>query len=170
MLGEGPVSGGIVAVDLLGELQDGVSVVRASQLPQGGLLDAGVGLLVAEPAGLPGQRPVDHGDGEEVVALVGPAGVAAPLPGAGDADGTWASQSVYLSRKEGLAQLGEVVVAVGLQGAHGLLDPRAEEDVVRGPLTDEGLLLVELPRGGPASHEAVVELSGPGELAVGAGE
>ena len=44
--------------------------------------------------------------------------------------------------------LGEVVAAVvGLQGAHGLLEPRAEEDVVRGPLADEGLLLVELPRG-----------------------
>ena len=42
--------------------------------------------------------------------------------------------------------LGEVVAAVGLQGAHGLLEPRAEEDVVRGPLADEGLLLVELPR------------------------
>eukprot|EP00439_Symbiodinium_sp_Y106_P027163 s5715_g3.t1 len=27
--------------------------------------------------------------------------------------------------------LGEVVAAVGLQGAHGLLEPRAEEDVVR---------------------------------------
>ena len=43
--------------------------------------------------------------------------------------------------------LGEVVAAVGLQGAHGLLEPRAEEDAVRGPLADEGLLLVELPRG-----------------------
>ena len=43
--------------------------------------------------------------------------------------------------------LGEVVAAVGLQGAHGLLEPRAEEDVVRVPLADEGLLLVELPRG-----------------------
>ena len=43
-------------------------------------------------------------------------------------------------------------------------------DVVRGPLADEGLLLVELPRGGAASHEAVVELPGPGELAVGAGQ
>ena len=75
-----------------------------------------------------------------------------------------------LFAEEGLAQLGEVVAAVGLQGAHGLLDPRAEEDVVRGPLADEGLLLVELPRGGAASHEAVVELPGPGELAVGAGQ
>ena len=35
---------------------------------------------------------------------------------------------------------------VGLGEAHGLLEPRAEEDVVRGPLADEGLLLVELPR------------------------
>ena len=48
---------------------------------KGGLLDAGVGLLIAEPAGLPRQGTVDHGDGQEVVALVGSAGVAAPLGG-----------------------------------------------------------------------------------------
>ena len=58
LLGEGPVPGGVVAVDLPGELQDGIAVVGVIQLPQGGLLDAGVGLLVAEAAGLPGQRPV----------------------------------------------------------------------------------------------------------------
>ena len=170
LLGEGPVPVGVVAVDLLGELQDGIAVAGAPKLPQGGLLDSGVGLLVAEPAGLPGQRPVDHGDGEEVVALVGPAGVAAPLTGAGDAHGDVGEPVRVFVAEEGLAQLGEVVVAVGLQGAHGLLQPGAEEDVVRGPLADEGLLLVELPRGGAASHEAVVELPGPGELAVGAGQ
>ena len=129
-----------------------------------------MGLLVAEAAGLPGQGPVDHGDGQEVLALVGPAGVAAPLAGAGDAHGDVGQPVRVLFAEEGLAQLGEVVAAVGLQGAHGLLDPGAEEDVVRRPLADEGLLLVELPRGGAASHEAVVELPGPGELAVGAGE
>ena len=63
-----------------------------------------------------------------------------------------------------------MVAAIGLQGAHGLLDPRAEEDVVRRPLADEGLLPVELPRGGVAPHEAVVELPRPRELAVGAGQ
>ena len=75
-----------------------------------------------------------------------------------------------LVAEEGLAQLGEVVVAVGLQGAHGLLEARAQEDVVGGPLADQGLLLVKLSGGGAASHEAVVELARSGELAVGAGQ
>ena len=63
-----------------------------------------------------------------------------------------------------------MVVAVGLQGAHGLLEARAQEDVVGGPLADQGLLLVKLSGGGAASHEAVVELARSGELAVGAGQ
>ena len=66
--------------------------------------------------------------------------------------------------------LGEVVAAVGLQGAHGLLEARAQEDVVGGALADQGLLLVKLSGGGAASHEAVVELARSGELAVGAGQ
>ena len=107
LLGEGPVPGGVVAVGFLAELHDGVGVV--------GLLHAGVGLLVAEAAGLPGQGPVDHGDGQEVVALVGPAGVAAPLTGAGDAHGDVRQPVRVLLPEEGLAQLGEVVAAVGLQ-------------------------------------------------------
>ena len=37
---------------------DRVAVVGVVQLPQGGLLHAGVGLLVAEAAGLPGQGAV----------------------------------------------------------------------------------------------------------------
>ena len=115
LLGEGPVPNGVVAVHFLAELHDRVAVVGAVQLPQGGLLDAGVGLLIAEPAGLPGQGPVDHGDGQEVVALVGPAGVAAPLTGAGDAHGDVRQPVRELLPEEGLAQLGEVVAAVGLQ-------------------------------------------------------
>ena len=107
-----------------------------------------MGLLVAEAAGLPGQGAVDHGDGQEVVALVGSAGVAAPLAGAGDPHGDVGQPVRVLLPKEGFPELGELVAAVGLQGAHGLLDPRAEEDVVRRPLADEGLLLVEPPRRG----------------------
>ena len=115
LLGESPVPGGVVAVHFLAELHDRVAVVGVVQLPQGGLLHAGVGLLVAEAAGLPGQGPVDHGDGQEVVALVGSAGVAAPLTGAGDAHGDVGQPVRVLFAEEGLAQLGEVVAAVGLQ-------------------------------------------------------
>ena len=82
---------------------------------------------------------------------------------------TWASQSVYFA-EEGLPELGEVVAAVGLQGAHGLLEVRAQQDEVRGALADERLLLVELPRGGAARHQAVLKLPGSRELAVGAGQ
>ena len=74
-----------------------------------------MGLLIAEPAGLPGQGTVDHGDGQEVVALVGSAGVAAPLTSAGDAHGDVRQPVRVLLPEEGLAQLGEVVAAVGLQ-------------------------------------------------------
>ena len=53
--------------------------------------------------------------GQEVVALVGSAGVAAPLTGAGDAHGDVRQPVRVLLPEEGLAQLGEVVAAVGLQ-------------------------------------------------------
>ena len=66
-----------------------------------------------QAAGLPGQGAVDHGDGQEVVALVGPAGV--PLSGAGDAHGDVGQPVRVLFAEEGLPQLGEVVAAVGLQ-------------------------------------------------------
>ena len=102
LLGEGPVPGGVVAVGFLAELHDRVAVVGVVQLPQGGLLHAGVGLLVAEAAGLPGEGAVDHGDGQEVVALVGPAGVAAPLAGAGDAHGDVGQPVRVLFAEEGL--------------------------------------------------------------------
>ena len=115
LLGEGPVPGGVVAVHFLADLHDRVAVAGVIQLPQSGLLHAGVGLLVAEAVGLPGEGAVDHGDGEEVVALVGPAGVAAPLAGAGDPHGDVGQPVRVLLAEKRLAQLGEVVVAVGLQ-------------------------------------------------------
>ena len=110
LLGEGPVPGGVVAVHFLADLHDRVAVAGVIQLPQSGLL-----LLVAEAVGLPGEGAVDHGDGEEVVALVGPAGVAAPLAGAGDPHGDVGQPVRVLLAEKRLAQLGEVVVAVGLQ-------------------------------------------------------
>ena len=170
LVGEGPVPVGVVAIGLLAELHDRVAVVRVAQLRQRGCLHAGVGLSVAEAAGLAGEAAVDHGHGQEVLAHVGPPGVAAALPRARDADGDVGQPLRVLVAEEGLAQLGEVVVAVGLQGAHGLLEARAQEDVVGGALADQGLLLVKLSGGGAASHEAVVELARSGELAVGAGQ
>ena len=51
---------------------------------------------------------------------------------------------------------------------HGLLEPRAEKDVVRGPSRMEGCSSSNCLEG--TSHEAVVELPRSCELAVGAGE
>ena len=170
LVGEGPVPVGVVAVGLLTELHDRVPVVRVLQLRQRGCLHAGMGLSVAEAAGLAGEAAVDHGHGQEVLAHVGPPGVAAALAGARDADGDVGQPLRVLVAEEGFPELCEVVAAVGLQRAHGLLEARAQEDEVCRALADEGLLLVELSGGGAASHEAVVELARSGELAVGAGQ
>ena len=50
---------------------------------------------------------------------------------------------VVLVAEEALAQLGQPVLSA-LQGAHELLLPVAQQDVVVGPLADEGLVVVEV--------------------------
>ena len=98
------------------------SFVRVARLRQRGCLHAGVGLRVAEAAGLAGEAAVDHGHGQEVLAHVGPPGVAAALPGARDADGDVGQPLRVLVAEEGFPEFGEAVAAVGLQRAHGLLE------------------------------------------------
>ena len=50
---------------------------------------------------------------------------------------------IVLVSEEGLPQLGEPVLAVALQRPHKLLLPVAQENVVVGPLADEGLVVAE---------------------------
>ena len=57
-----------------------------------------------------------------------------------------------------------------LQGAHELLLPVAEEDVVVGPLSDEGLVVVEVLAGRPQAQVGVVVLARAGQLPVRARE
>ena len=69
---------------------------------------------------------------------------------------------LVLVAEEALAQLGQSVLSA-LQGAHELLLPVAQQDVVVGPLADEGLVVVKVLAG-------VVVLARPGQLPVRARE
>ena len=76
---------------------------------------------------------------------------------------------VVLVAEEALAQLGQPALSA-LQGAHELLLPVAQQDVVVGPLADEGLVAVEVPAGRPQAQVGVVALARPGQLPVRARE
>ena len=62
---------------------------------------------------------------------------------------------VELVAEEALAQLGQPALSA-LQGAHKLPPPVAQQDVVVGPLADEGLVVVEVPAGRPQCEEDVL--------------
>ena len=76
---------------------------------------------------------------------------------------------VVLVAEEALAQLGQPVLSA-LQGARELLLPVAQQDVVVGPLADEGLVVVEVLAGRPQAQVGVVVLARPGQLPVRARE
>ena len=73
--------------------------------------------------------------------------------------GTW----IVLVSEEGLPQLGEPVLAVALQRL-------AQENVVVGPLADEGLIVVKVLGGGAQPQVRVVVLPRSGQLPVRARE
>ena len=68
---------------------------------------------------------------------------------------------VVLVAEEALAQLGQPALSA-LQGAHELLPPIAQQDV----LADEGLVVVEVLAGRPQAQVRVVVLARPGQLPV----
>ena len=74
---------------------------------------------------------------------------------------------VVLVAEEALAQLGQPVLSA-LQGAHELLLPVAQQDVVVGRLLDE--IVVEVLAGRPQAQVGVVVLARPGQLPVRAQE
>ena len=74
-----------------------------------------------------------------------------------------------LVAEEALAQLGQPVLSA-LQGAHELLLLVAQQDVVVGPLLDEGLVAVEVLAGRPQAQVEVVVLARLGQLPVRARE
>ena len=73
---------------------------------------------------------------------------------------------IVLVSEEGLPQLGEPVLAVALQRPHELLLPVAQENVVVGPLADEGLVVVKVLGGGAQPQVRVVVLPRSGQLPV----
>ena len=77
---------------------------------------------------------------------------------------------IVLVSEEGLPQLGEPVLAVALQRPHELLLPVAQENVVVGPLADEGLVVVKVLGGGAQPQVRVVVLPRSGQLPVRARE
>ena len=74
---------------------------------------------------------------------------------------------IVLLSEESLPQLGEPVLA---QRPHELLLPVAQENVVVGPLADEGLIVVKVLGGGAQPQVRVVVLPRSGQLPVRARE
>ena len=156
-----PVPLGVEEVGLVRELQDGAArVQRGLHL----LPDPLRHLLLREVRRVP-RGPAQLIHRQPVPALVVPP-AAPPAPD----DHRHVDQVlVVLVAEEALAQLGQPVLSA-LQGARKLLPPVAEEDVVVGPLTDEGLVVVEVLAGGPQAQVGVVALARPGQLPVRARE
>ena len=102
---------------------------------------------------------------QPVPALVARPGVPPAAPPAPDDHRHVDQVLVVLVAEEALAQLGQPVLSA-LQGAHKLLPPVAQQDVVVGPLTDEGLVVVEVLAGRPQAQVRVVVLARPGQLPV----
>ena len=106
---------------------------------------------------------------QPVPALVARAGVPPAAPPATDDHRHVDQVLVVLVAEEALAQLGQPALSA-LQGAHKLLLPVAQQDVVVGPLVDEGLVVVEVLAGGPQAQVGVVALAHTGQLPVRARE
>ena len=106
---------------------------------------------------------------QPVPALVARARVPPAAPPATDDHRHVDQVLVVLVAEEALAQLGQPVLSA-LHGAHKLLLPVAQQDVVVGPLADEGLVVVEVLAGRPQAQVGVVVLARPGQLPVRARE
>ena len=106
---------------------------------------------------------------QPVPALVARARVPPAAPPATDDHRHVDQVLVALVAEEALAQLGQPVLSA-LQGAHELLLPVAQQDVVVGPLADEGLVVVKVLAGRPQAQVGVVVLARPGQLPVRARE
>ena len=107
--------------------------------------------------------------GSQSPALVARARVPPAAPPAPDDHRHVDQVLVVLVAEEALAQLGQPVLSA-LQGAHELLLPVAQQDVVVGPLADEGLVVVEVLAGRPQAQVGVVVLPRAGQLPVRARE
>ena len=160
-----PVPLRVEEVGLVRELQDGAArVQRGLHL----LPDPLRHLLLREVRRVP-RCAAQLVHRQPVPALVARAGVPPAAPPAPDDHRHVDQVLVVLVAEEALAQLGQPVLSA-LQGAHELLLPVAQQDVVVGPLSDEGLVVVEVLAGRPQAQVGVVALARPGQLPVRARE
>ena len=155
---------------LVRELHDDVVRLGVAELREHGRLHVPAHLELREAVALPGQRGVQRSDREVLGPLVAVAGVPAPAPDAADDDRHVGQPVRPLVLEEALPELREVVVPVRLEAPDELFHAAPQEDVVRGPLADQGLGAVVLPAGGRPADQLIVVLAGPGELAVRAAE
>ena len=125
-------------------------------------------LLLREVGRVPRHGAAQLVHRQPVPALVARARVPPAAPPATDDHRHVDQVLVVLVAEEALAQLGQPVLSV--QGAHELLLPVAQQDVVVGPLSDEGLVVVEVLAGRPQAQVGVVVLARPGQLPVRARE
>ena len=161
-----PVPLRVEEVGLVQELQDGAArVERGLHLFFHPLRH----LLLCEVRRVPRHGPAQLVHRQPVPALVARTRVPPAAPPAPDDHRHVDQVLVVLVAEEALAQLGQPVLSA-LQGAHKLLLPVAQQDVVVGPLADEGLVAVEVLAGRPQAQVGVVALARPGQLPVRARE
>ena len=161
-----PVPLRVKEVGLVRELQDGAArIKRGLHL----LPDPLRHLLLREVGRVPRHGAAQLVHRQPVPALVARARVPPAAPPAPDDHRHVDQVLVVLVAEEALAQLGQPVLSA-LQGAHELLLPVAQQDVVVGPLADEGLVVVEVLAGRPQAQVGVVVLARPGQLPVRARE
>ena len=119
------------------KLQDGAGVQQGLHL----LPDPLRHLLLREVRRVPCHGPAQLVHRQPIPPLVARARVPPAAPPATDDYRHVDQVLVVLVAEEALAQLGQ---PSALQGAHELLLPVAQQDVVVGPLADEGLVVVEV--------------------------
>ena len=162
----GPLVGGVQEVDLATDHVDGFVRARLPQLSEHGFLDVAGHLSVAPGVVLAGEPHFQCRHRQVVMALVGGA-VPAAAP---DDHGHMGQPFRKFVLEEGLPQFSDVVLAVGLEGPHELTRAPPRQDVVVGAAPNQRLRFIELAAWGAPAGDAVVELPGPGQLTVRAGQ
>ena len=162
----GPLVGGVKEVGLPRDHVDRLVRLGLPQLPEHGFLDVAGDLRLAPGVVLSGQSQFQGCHRQVIVSLVR---VSVPTP-APNNHGHVGQPFRVLVLKERFPQFGQTVLPVGLQGPHKLPRAPPRQDVIRGTVSNQRLALVELATGRAAAGDAVIELPGPGELTVRAGQ
>ena len=161
-----PFVGWVQKVDLPRDHVDGFVRARLPQLSEHGVLDIASHLRIAPGVILAGQAHLQRSHRQIVMTLVG-----RPVPAAAPDDHGHMSQPFRkFVFEKCFPQFSDMVLAVGLEGPHELSHAPPRQDVVVGAVPNQGLALVELTARRASAGYAVVELPGPGQLAVRASQ